>query len=178
MPVSGEQLFKAGVIVGTHGLRGDLKVRPESSGATTLVNASRVFLRSEDGKQGEYAPAQIKLHKKHYLLRLRGHENINLAEPLVGNEVWMRLDELEDLSEGENYWHELEGLEVYDRRSGLLGRLDNIFTTAAHDVYVVNGPYGEVLIPAVEAFVLTVDLEQGRMDVDLPEGLVPKSDDL
>lgn len=178
MPASGTQLFKAGIVTGTHGLRGDLKVRPESSGATGLVDASRVVLRSEDGGETAGEPLRITLHKGHYLLRLRGYESIDRAEPLVGCTVWMPLDELEELPEGENYWHQLEGLEVIDAERGPLGRLEAFFTTAAHDVYVVNGPYGEVLIPAVEAFVLAVDLEQGRMEVALPEGLVPKNDDL
>jgi len=178
MPESGNQLFKAGTVTGTHGLRGDLKVRPESSGATGLVGASRVVLRSADGREHDAQPLRVTLHKGQYLLRLHGFESIDLAEPLVGWDVWMPYNDLDDLGADENYWYQLEGLEVVDAHCGSLGRLVKMFSTAAHDVYVVEGPYGEVMIPAVEAMICVIDLERGVMDVDLPEGLVAKSDDL
>jgi len=174
MPAPGDQLFKAGVVIGTHGLRGDLKVRPESAGSTGLVNATRVVLRFADGSETGFEATRVTVHKG----GLRGRERIEQVEELVGSEVWMPLGDLGDLPAGENYWHQLEGLEVFDARYGRLGTLDRLFTTAAHDVYVVNGPYGEVLIPAVEAFVLEVDVERGRMDVALPDGLVATNDDL
>jgi 16S rRNA processing protein RimM len=43
---------------------------------------------------------------------------------------------------------------------------------------VVNGRFGEVLIPAVGRFVLDIDLDAGVMSVDLPQGLVAEVDDL
>ncbi len=49
-----------------------------------------------------------------------------------------------------------------------------MFTTAAHDVYVVKGGYGEVLIPAVGQFIEEINLEERRMLVDLPDGLIPQ----
>ena len=178
MPAPGDQLFKAGIVTGTHGLRGDLKVRPENLDATGLVDASRVVLCSEDGSERAHVPLRVTIHKGNYLLRLAGLESIEKVEELVGCEVWMPLEDLEDLPAGESYWHQLKGLEVIDARRGSLGTLDAMFATAAHDVYVVNGPFGEVMIPAVEAFITEIDLERGCMHVELPEGLVPGNDDL
>lgn len=85
MPAPGDQLFKAGVVIGTHGLRGDLKVRPESSGSTGLVNATRVVLRSADGSEAGFEPTRVAVHKGGYLLRLRGRERIEQVEELVGS---------------------------------------------------------------------------------------------
>jgi len=67
---------------------------------------------------------------------------------------------------------------VVDRRRGELGRLDDLLATGGHDLYVVNGRFGEVLIPAVGRFVLAIDPGAGVMTVDLPEGLVAEVDDL
>jgi 16S rRNA processing protein RimM len=52
-----------------------------------------------------------------------------------------------------------------------LGHLTEILYTRANDVYVVTGPQGELLLPALRDVVLRVDLEAGRMVVVLPEGL-------
>ena len=56
--------------------------------------------------------------------------------------------------------------------------VEEVFTTAAHDIYVVRGRYGEVLIPAVAEFVVEIDRDGRRMTVDLPEGLVPENDEV
>jgi 16S rRNA processing protein RimM len=53
-----------------------------------------------------------------------------------------------------------------------------MFSTAAHDIYVIRGRYGEVLIPAVEEFIVEIDRDGRRMLVDLPEGLVPEKDEI
>ncbi len=47
-----------------------------------------------------------------------------------------------------------------------------MFTTSAHDTWVVEGAYGEVMIPVVAEFVLAIDIEQKLIEVDLPEGLI------
>lgn len=173
-----EELFVFGVVAGVHGLRGDLKVRPATAGSMVLAEASRVVLRHPDGTTSSYTTQKVAPHKGNLLVRLKGLDHIDKVQGLMGCEVLMPLDELPDTDEDEFYWHELEGLTVVDRTRGELGTLDEMFTTAAHDIYVVNGPYGEVLIPAVEAFLEEIDLEGRRMMVDLPEGLIPESDEV
>jgi 16S rRNA processing protein RimM len=178
METTEKDLFCLGVIIGTHGLRGDLKVKSLSEGADSLLAARRVFLRRAGQELQEYQPARVVAHKGGYLLRLRGHERIEEAEVLAGAEVLMPFADLPDLDETEHYWFELQGLRVIDRTRGELGQLEDLFSTPAHDIYVVRGPLGEVLIPAVEAFIGRIDLEAGTMDVDLPEGLIPGSDEI
>jgi len=172
-----EELFAFGRVVGQHGLRGDLRVRPLTDGSDALCVASAVFLRDASGTIQRLEPVRTVMHKGQVLLRLKGFEEINRAAVFVGCEVLMRFDELPELDENEHYWHQLQGLEVVDRKHGHLGTLDEMFTTAAHDIYVVHGPFGEVLIPAVAAMILAVDPVAGRIEVDLPEGLVSQSDE-
>lgn len=177
MADSAEDLFVFGTIVGQHGLRGDLKVRPVTDGSEALAAASGIFLRNADGVLNRHVPVRVSWHKRLLLLRLKGYEDINRAAGFVGCEVLMRLDELPDLATDEHYWHQLQGLVVVDRSRGELGTLQEMFTTAAHDIYVVHGAYGEVLIPAVPSMVLSIDTDAGRIVVDLPEGLVPQPDE-
>jgi 16S rRNA processing protein RimM len=172
------ELFCLGVVIGTHGLRGDLKVKSLSDGSESLLAAQRVYLRAPGKQAVEYRPARVVAHKGGYLLRLAGFEQIDSAQVLVGCEVLMPLSELPELDDSEHYWFELEGLQVIDRTRGVLGKLEDLFTTPAHDIYVVRGPFGEVLIPAVDAFVGRIDLDAGTMEVDLPDGLIPGTDEI
>jgi 16S rRNA processing protein RimM len=174
-----EELFQAGVVSGTHGLQGDLKVRPISAGSSGLLDAPQVFLRVGAGETRCYHLVRAVPYKKGtVLLRLQNLDSLEAVQDLVGAEVLLRYADLAELEEEEFYWFQLQGLSVVDRTMGELGILEDLFTTAAHDIYVVKGPYGEVLIPAVDEFVREVDLEGHRMVVDLPEGLVRKQDEV
>lgn len=170
--------FAVGAVVAVHGLRGDLKVRPLTADSDALVSATRLLLVDRKGHQLPVVPLRVVAHKGNYLLRLHGMEHIDAVEGLVGREVRMLYEDLPELADDEHYWHQLQGLRVVDRQRGELGQLDDLLATGAHDLYVVNGRFGEVLIPAVGRFVLDIDLDAGVMSVDLPQGLVAEVDDL
>lgn len=170
---SQDGLFVVGVATGVHGLRGDLRIRTVSPDSDSLAAVDAVTLRRPDGRSEQCRLVRAVPHKGGWLLRLQGRESIEAAQELVGCEVLMPLAELPGLEEDEFYWHQLEGVAVVDRSRGPLGRVTGLIDSAAHDIYVVEGPFGEVLIPAVSAFIGKIDPEAGRMEVDLPEGLVP-----
>ncbi|SEA23837.1 16S rRNA processing protein RimM [Desulfuromusa kysingii] len=169
-----EPLLEIGAVVGTHGLRGDLKIHLNSGDPDLLMTLKQVFLRLPSGDLQRVAITRQVLHKGRVLLRLQGYESIDLAEPIVGSQVLLAEDSLPRLGDCEYYWGQLDGLQVVDQTRGEIGTLRDLLSTAAHDTYVVRGHLGEILIPAVRQFVLAVDLETGIMQVDLPDGLLPE----
>ena len=80
------------------------------------------------------------------------------------------------LEEGEYYYFQLVGLTVETESGERLGRLAEVLETGANDVYVVRGPRGEVLLPAVEDVIRQVDLESRRVVVRLLPGMLPEGD--
>ncbi len=173
-----EELLLLGVVTGLHGLRGDLKVRLFSGDPAALLEARRVFLRRSGESARSYPVERAAVHKAQLLLRLAGCDSVEQAQPLVGPEVLMPAGELPELEEDEFYWYELQGMKVVDVERGEIGVLEDLLSTAAHDIYVVQGPFGEVMIPAVEGFVREVDLANRRMMVDLPAALIGPRNDL
>lgn len=169
-----ESLLAVGKIVGTHGLRGDLKVRLHSGDPDILLTTDQVTLHLPSGERLTAKPVRQSVHKGQVLLRLQDFETLSQVERMVGGQVLLPESLLPELEEDEYYWAQLKGLEVIDRQRGSIGKLHQMFTTAAHDTYVVTGSYGEVLIPAVAQFILEVDLEKRIMNVDLPDGLIPE----
>ncbi len=149
-----------------------MKIRPVTSGSQALLEATQVELVCRDNRRVVADVAKSSWHKQQILLVLKGFEHINKIESFVGAEVYMAMDELPDLDEDSHYWHQLEGLQVVDKRAGKLGVLTSLLETGAHDVYVVDGPHGEVMFPAVAALITDIDLDQGVIQVDLPDGLV------
>ena len=169
-----ESLLEIGNIVGTHGLRGDLKIRLKSGDPDLLLTMKKICLRLPTGEVLSLDISRQILHKGQILLRLQGYDSINLAEPMVGSQVLLAEDLLPQLTDNEYYWGQLEGLQVVDRERGKIGQLQELISTAAHDTYVVKGRLGEILVPAVHQFILEVDLEARMMQVNLPDGLIPE----
>jgi len=179
MKTEAEALLEIGTVVGTHGLRGDLKIRLSSGDPEILDGVAWVWLCPVAGTAKSLEINHRALHKGQLLLRFAGYDSINQVEEFIGARLKIREDQLPDLGKDEYYWGQLQGIRVVDRHYGEIGQLEDLLNTAAHDTYVVNGSFGEVLIPAVRQFVLDIDLEKRVMKVDLPEGLVPEeSDDL
>jgi 16S rRNA processing protein RimM len=174
MSATEKEHFRLGVVTGTHGLRGDIKVRPDSGDPDALQAARTFFLRDRTGEVLSYTPDKVTLHKGAVLLHLVGLDSIEAVQSLIGCEVLVLASELPDLAEGEFYWRDLQGLTVVDRNRGEIGTLEDFFTTAAHDIYVVQGAHGEILIPAVDEFVMEIDMAGRRLLVDLPDGLLPR----
>lgn len=169
-------LLEVGVVNGTHGLRGDLKVRTLPTGDLALPGARVVYIKNSEGSLTRYQAVRSTLHKQHILLRLSGLETLAAVEGLVGSSVWMAKDQLPELEEDQYYWSDLEGLTVIDRQHGNIGQVVGMFTTPAHDILEVDGPFGEVLVPAVDPFLIDIDRDSGQLHVDLPEGLVPDTE--
>jgi 16S rRNA processing protein RimM len=167
-------LLQVGIVVGTHGLRGDLRVRPLPTGELALPCVSTVYIMDSKDHLARHKVARSSLHKKNFLLRLAGMENLPAVEHLVGSSVWITKAQLPELDDDLYYWSDLEGLEVVDLKLGVLGRVTGMFTTPAHDILEVDGAVGEILIPALVPFLVRVDRDKGQLHVNLPEGLVPE----
>ena len=113
-----KDLLEVGVVVGTHGLKGDLKIRPLPTGDLALPGARTVYLRNSEGLPVRHEAVRSSLHKQNILLRLSGLENLAAVEGLTGASVWMDNADLPELADDQFYWSDLEGLVVIDRQQG------------------------------------------------------------
>ncbi len=164
--------FALGRIVKIHGIRGEVQVYSYSD-VEYFVDYKDLFVQ---GKYGDKVPQRVlkaRVKKgQSVILALEGVVDRTQAGSFVGKEIFLDRAKLSPLAEGEYYWHEIEGLSVVSAEGEELGILSDVLATGAHDVYVVKGDKGEILVPAVEQMVKRIDLEKGVMVVDLPPGLV------
>jgi len=164
-------LLEAGKIVKPHGLNGRMKVVSYLEAGSVLESLEEVFIKDGNREAKPENVKSVKLNKKGFLLELEGVEDIDTARALAGCRVLIPSDKLEELTEGEYYWRDIEGLEVRTCDGEILGRIVSIFPTGGSDVYVCAGGEREILLPAVADIIRKVDIENGIMVVRLPEGL-------
>jgi 16S rRNA processing protein RimM len=170
-----ERLLSIGKIVGTHGIKGVLKVFSHAESASRYATGLSLHLRDPGGGENVFTVKWAKPHSKIILLSLEGLTNRNQAEALIGSEIFISRNFLEELEEGTYYWSDLIGLSVFDMNDEYIGRVTSIIETGSNDVYVVTCPLDshvkEVLVPALAWVVKKIDLDKKAMTVDLPEGL-------
>ncbi|MBN2331840.1 MAG: 16S rRNA processing protein RimM [Deltaproteobacteria bacterium] len=157
-----------GKIVKSHGLRGDVKVvlLGESLENLTLPG---VHLRLPGGRLVPVTLAGGRPVSGGYIFHLDGYADVNAVQSLIPAEVVVRAENLPTLADDEYYHFQLLGLTVKDTAGTVLGTLDEIMQTGAHDVYCIRGQAGmaEVLVPAAAPFIVSIDLEARCMVVDL-----------
>lgn len=157
-----------GQIVNTHGLKGLVKVMPWADDPADLLDFDRFFI---DGT--EYAVEHSSLQKSMVLLKLEGIDTLEDAVKLRGKELAIARADVE-LEEGVVFIADLIGLPVYCGEREL-GRITEVLTPPANDVYVVKGQQ-EYLIPAVKEFIEELNPEAGYVRVRLIEGMEADAD--
>lgn len=173
MKKSADKLCTLGQVIGIHGLRGDIKVRCHPADQGAVQDSAEVFLASSGEPARSYRLLGCRPNKGNLLLQLAGVARVEQAEALVGVEILVDPAKLSRKA-GEMFWFELAGARVVDRERGDIGTLEGMFVTAAHGVYVIEGRFGEVLLPAVSPFSLSFDASTHTLNVDVPEGLYPE----
>ena len=163
--------LEVGRIVKSHGLKGRMKAISYLESDAKFKLLEEVFVRHGEQKANLKKVKDIKLNKKYLSLELEGVEDIDAANALVGCQVLIPSDKLEELPEGEYYWRDIVGLKVITEDGEILGRIEKIFSAGGNDVYVVTGGEREILLPAIADVVRKIDIENGRMVVRLLEGL-------
>jgi len=171
-PQAPSPLVGLGRISGAHGIRGAVKVRADAEATTTDAEVFAALGEVWIGGRRHQILEAGRL-KTQVILRLAGVDSRNQAEALVGLAVEGDRVRFPALPEGEFYWFQVLGLPVVNVADGaLLGYLDEIIPTPAHDVYVVRQGEREVLLPAVEDVIIEINLEEGVLKASPPEGLL------
>ena len=160
-----ERRILLGRVLGAFGVRGELKIQsftdPESA-----VLRYQPWTLSQSGSEREFEGAKGRVTAKGVIATFPGIEDRDAAQALAGTEIWAPRSRLPKAKPGEYYWVDLEGLEVVNREVIVLGRVSHLFETGSNQVLVVNGDRDR-LIPFLEGdFVLGVDFDAGRVEVD------------
>jgi len=157
-------LLELGVVVRPHGVRGAVKLHLYNPASTALERCPTVVLAAADGER-RVAVRRLLRAGEQVVLELEGVTGRDAAEALRGARVLVDRDALEPLADGEYLCADLVGCEVRHETGAALGTVREVFSAGASDVLVVVADDGERLIPLVDDWVLSVDLEARRIVV-------------
>lgn len=155
-----------GDIVGTHGIKGEIRIISDSKFKDNIfIPGNTLYIGS---KKEPLVIERYRHHKIYDMITFIDINDINDVIALKGEEVYINKDEVKV----DGYFNEdIIGLDVFYLNE-LIGKVDCILRTKAHDILSVIGDTKKCLIPWVDAFVTKIDLDNKRIDVDGIEGLI------
>ena len=154
-----------GEITKPQGVRGEVKVRPCTCDPERFEGLETVYVE----KNGGYAPLSITVNRlgdDAVFMNVRGVCDRDAAEKLRGTKLYIDRAHAVALDEDTNFLADLIGLRGLTDDGRDLGTLRDVLQPGGNDVYVFQGPLGEVLVPALKSVVAKVDLQAGEMLLD------------
>jgi len=167
-----QNLVNIGKIVGTHHLKGSIKVNSVLEDISVL-EGKKVIFQSKLGDKNLFTVSNVKpLSINRFVIDLEEINNINKAKSYIGNEIYVKRDILGKLNENEYLLIDLIGLTVISEEGQIIGKILDVMLTGAHDIYVIEHDGKEIMIPAVDEFVKNIDFEKREIVVKIIEGMI------
>jgi 16S rRNA processing protein RimM len=163
-----------GRVVKTHGLKGEVSVIPAADLPFVLpVGLDVWFVPPPTGvRNGQIE--DVRRGPKGPLVKVSGIDDITMAQRTVGSQLMAHADDLPSGWDDPIEEDDPIGIRVTDVVRGDLGEIVELIVTGANDVWVLEGPLGEVLLPVIEQVVLDVDYEARTASVRALDGLLPE----
>ena len=166
-----QNYLEAGVIVNTHGVRGEIRIKPWADSPAFLASIDTFYIDDKPVKVIE-----SKIHKSFLLATLDGVSDVESAIRLKNKVVFISRDDV-SLEEGRHFIVDLIGLRAIDAETNEeIGAISEVLSLPANDVYVIKDVRDkskpkELLIPAVDDFVEEINTEAGYIKFHLIEGM-------
>lgn len=162
-----KEFLETGEVVGTHGIKGFVRIKPWADDGF-FEKLKRVFIGNE---KTEIKVLSAKAHGNVIIANLEGIDSIEKAESLRNKTVYVKRD---DVSPPENKYFisEIIGADVYDADTNeFLGKLCDVSSTGANDVWHIKSCSKEYLIPAIPQVIVSVDIFNDKIVIRPIKGI-------
>ena len=161
------EFITIGEILGVWGIKGKVKVEVATDFPQRFTPSAMVYINRQ--------PMTIdsaEWHRGKAIIKLGAIDSIESAEQLRGQLVEIHHSQVNPLPEGQYYHFQLIGLEVWTTQEELLGSVTEVLTGKSNDNHVARGAKGEVIIPAIDDVVKSIDLDRERITIEVIQGLL------
>jgi 16S rRNA processing protein RimM len=169
-----ERWIALGIVMGTHGVRGELRVKLHNPESELLFDLGAVQLRVAKEQHRTYRVDDVRPGGKGVLVRLEGVDTVERAQALRGAELCVARSQLPALPDGEFYHCDLEGLKLVDVSGATQGTIERVQEYPAASVLRVKTERGMLEVPMRDPYLVRIDLEAGYIVADRLSDLEPE----
>ncbi|MBE6824669.1 MAG: 16S rRNA processing protein RimM [Ruminococcaceae bacterium] len=168
-----KKFLEAGKIVGTHGVRGEMRVECWCDSPQFLSQFKTLYFN----EGAEKIKVKSRTHKNMVLMKVPGVETIEQADLYRGRVLYIKRSDIK-LEEGVNFVQDMIGLEVVDTTScEAYGKIKDVLRTGSNDVYEMTGKDNKLYyIPAIPDIIDSVDIDGGVIKITPMKGLFSDED--
>lgn len=163
--------YEIGYIVKTHGLKGEVTLELDVDEPESYSELDSAFVEMKK-QLVPFFIQRINIQQKRAIIKFEGIDTLEQANTLIHCKVMLSLDHLPETEEGKFYLHDILGYTVEDETLGKLGIITQLYEGSHQDILGMEYQGKEVLIPVVDAIVLSADAEAKTVQTRLPDGLV------
>ena len=169
-----KQYLDSGKIVGTHGIKGEVRIEPWCDSPEFLCAFKKLYL-DENGQT--FIEVKSRPHKNITLAKIKGVDTIEAAEKLRGKIIYINRDDI-TLDEGVNFVQDLIGIEVKDAENGTVyGKITDVLRTGANDVYeITDSNNKKYLAPVIDEVVEEINVDGGFVLIRPMKGIFDDED--
>lgn len=160
-----------GRISRVRGIKGEMVVVPLTDDPHRFLKLQKVIISKEESTK-EFQVEWAREFKGKVLLKLKQMESPEEAKKLVGGFIEIERDQLVELSEGRYFIFDIIGLQVVTTKGEKIGKVKEVISLPANDLYLVEGDKKQYDIPAIKKVVKRIDLEKKEMIIEPTEGLL------
>lgn len=161
-----------GYITKTHGLKGEVKLSPLLNDPSLVQDVRRARIVGDDDHSVETVLEKVRGQGGRWIVKFKDFKTIEQAQDLVGRSLEIYCEDFQPLPEGEYYWFQIEGLQVFDEAGRYYGTVKEIIVTGSNDVYVVQDGDKELLLPMIDSVVKSIDPKENKLIFHIIEGLL------
>jgi 16S rRNA processing protein RimM len=165
-------LISIGIIKKAIGNSGFVVVIPETDFPEHLTELSDIFIVFSDNTVCIESIELCKITKNNISIKFKNINTKTEALRLKNCKIMIPENELYPLKEDEIYQFQLDGFKVVSKDSKVIGKIDHIFSTNAHDILVVKNGKKEILIPFCDKFVQKILKKNKKIIINPIEGLL------
>ncbi len=152
--------IECGKIINTHGCHGGVKIESWCNTPYDLAELKRIFV-IENGNYRQIKVKKASVFKQFVIADLDGVSDMDTAMAMKNTVLYAAREDF-SLEEGEYFIADMIGINVIDADNGnVCGKVTDIINRGASDIYVVETPNGERMIPAVDEFIIKADINEG-----------------
>lgn len=165
------EYISIGQIVNTHGIRGEVKVYPLTDSVERFDQLDHVYIEEGSGLTA-LDVINVKYIKNMVIIKFKGIDDVQSAEQLRNKYIKVHRKDTVKLPKDSFLICDLIGLPVFTEAGEALGKVTDVLQTGSNDVFVVKDKDKEILIPGLKSIFKAIDIENAKIIVELPEGLV------
>ncbi|MBR6573240.1 MAG: 16S rRNA processing protein RimM [Clostridia bacterium] len=169
-----KEFLSVGKIVGTHGVRGMVRIQPWCDTPEFLCSFKTVYLDENGGNKLQLITP--KPHGNVVISTIKNVNSIDDAEKLRNKIIYIKRDDAK-LEDDQYFIEELIGCEAIDVDTNeLLGIVSDVSQTGANDVWHIKKNDKEYLIPCIDEVVISVDIQNNKVIIKQMKGLFDDED--